>query len=332
MLKTELNAAVSAVRVAARVCRDVQQRRVTPVTLEKRDKSPVTVADFASQAIICATLADALPADRIVGEENADELRRAEQATLRAAVVEHVAAVRPGCRADDVLAWIDRGGFDPGSISATTGDRYWTLDPIDGTKGFLRGEQYAIALALLVDRQVVLGVLGCPNLPMPGAKIPGVLMFAVRGGGTFSLPLWDEHAGIDAAGPVRVSELRDTRGVRLCESVESGHSDQGRSASIAAKLGITAQPLRMDSQCKYAAVARGEASIYLRLPTKADYRECIWDHAAGMICVEEAGGRVTDIDGRPLDFHAGRKFDHNRGVIATSGPIHAAVLAAVAGA
>jgi 3'(2'), 5'-bisphosphate nucleotidase len=46
-------------------------------------------------------------------------------------------------------------------------DRYWTLDPIDGTKGFLRGDQYAIALALVEHGEVVLGVLGCPNLPNP---------------------------------------------------------------------------------------------------------------------------------------------------------------------
>jgi 3'-phosphoadenosine 5'-phosphosulfate (PAPS) 3'-phosphatase len=41
----------------------------------------------------------------------------------------------------------------------------WTLDPIDGTKGFLRGWQYAVCLALLVDARVELGVIGCPNLP-----------------------------------------------------------------------------------------------------------------------------------------------------------------------
>ena len=83
---------------------------------------------------------------------------------------------------------------------------------------------------------------------------------------------------------------------------------------------------------QYAVVVSGYASIYLRLPTRPDYRECIWDHAAGSIIVEAAGGRVTGIDGKPLDFTRGRKLDANRGVIATSGAIHYRVVSEVANA
>jgi len=89
--------------------------------------------------------------------------------------------------------------------------------------------------------------------------------------------------------------------------------------------------VRVDSQAKYALLARGEASIYLRLPTRKDYREKIWDHAAGMLIVQEAGGTVTDVDGKPLDFTAGRTLERNRGVIATGGKIHRAVVDAVGG-
>ena len=94
-------------------------------------------------------------------------------------------------------------------------------------------------------------------------------------------------------------------------------------------MGITAPPLRMDSQAKYAVVARGEADIYLRLPTRADYREKIWDHAAGALIVTEAGGVVTDISGRPLEFHHGRELASNRGVIVTNGRLHARVIEAL---
>jgi HAL2 family 3'(2'),5'-bisphosphate nucleotidase len=117
--------------------------------------------------------------------------------------------------------------------------------------------------------------------------------------------------------------------VRFCESVESGHSAHGDAASVADRLGITAAPLRMDSQAKYAVVARGEADIYLRLPTRADYREKIWDHAAGALIVSEAGGTVTDIRGKPLEFHHGRELVANRGVIVTNGRLHDRVLAAI---
>jgi 3'(2'), 5'-bisphosphate nucleotidase len=65
------------------------------------------------------------------------------------------------------------------------------------------------------------------------------------------------------------------------------------------------------------------------MPTRADYREKIWDHAAGKIVVEEAGGRVTDVFGNALDFSKGRTLEDNRGVVATSGAIHEEVIAAV---
>lgn len=319
--RAELEAALDAVRSAARVCRAVQERLITRDTLEKRDKSPVTVADFASQAIVCRRLEQAFPADAVVGEEGSAELRTPDNSALLASVVGAVAGEAGGAvDAQRVLAWIDRGSADAKAA------RYWTLDPIDGTKGFLRRQQYAVALALIEHGEVIAGVLGCPNLE-DGAGGVGVLLAAVRGQGTRGYPLW---RGDEAdARAVHVSRIASPAGARFCESVEAEHSDQSESAKIAAKLGITAPPLRMDSQCKYGAVARGDASIYLRLPTRADYQEKIWDHAAGMIVVEEAGGRVTDVAGTPLDFKHGRTLARNSGVVATAGTIHARVIEAI---
>jgi 3'(2'), 5'-bisphosphate nucleotidase len=315
----ELAAGIEAVRAAARVCRAVQQRLVTPA-LEKRDKSPVTVADFASQAVVCERIARLLPGDRVVGEEDAHELRNGAPESLRSAILAAVQGEVPRATLASALDWIDAGA------AKAEGERYWTLDPIDGTKGFLRDEQYAVALGLLVGLEVAVGVLGCPNLP-DGAGGTGVLFAAVRGAGVRAYSLWDAR---DASGrPVHVAPIADPREARFCESVEAAHSDQDESARIASELGIRTEPVRMDSQCKYAAVARGDASIYLRLPTREDYREKIWDHAAGKLVVEEAGGRVTDVDGRPLDFRHGRELRENRGVVATCGSIHDAVLAAI---
>jgi 3'(2'), 5'-bisphosphate nucleotidase len=75
-------------------------------------------------------------------------------------------------------------------------------------------------------------------------------------------------------------------------------------------------------------VARGDADIYLRLPTRADYEEKIWDHAAGELLVREAGGRVSDMRGRPLEFSRGRTLSGNRGAIATNGALHDRVVSA----
>ncbi|MEE8165410.1 MAG: 3'(2'),5'-bisphosphate nucleotidase [Myxococcota bacterium] len=322
--EVELAAAVRAVRDAARVCQSVQSNLVTAATLEKKDRSPVTVADFASQALVCSSLLEHSKIHAVVGEEDAAELREPGAETTRDKVVEHVRNVRgASISADQALDWIDVGGVTPdGSL-----ERYWTLDPIDGTKGFLRGEQYAIALGLIEHGRVVAGVLGCPNLPGPDGQL-GCLLSAARGQGAQTRPLAGEaDAG---ARTIRVSDITTTAAARFCESVESGHSDQDQSAQIAADLGITEEPVRVDSQAKYAIVAQGEAQIYLRLPTRKDYQEKIWDHAAGLIVVEEAGGRITDIRGDDLDFGHGRTLVNNSGVIGTNGPIHDAVLAAVA--
>ena len=64
-------------------------------------------------------------------------------------------------------------------------------------------------------------------------------------------------------------------------------------------------------------------------PKKPDYRENIWDHAAGAIVVEEAGGRVTDLYGKPLNFADGSKMVDNRGVVVSNGIIHDQVLSAL---
>jgi 3'(2'), 5'-bisphosphate nucleotidase len=322
----EQTAAIRAVRQAARLCQTVRSQ-IRPEALDKKDKSPVTVADFGSQALICRALAQAFPDDPIIAEEDSAELRRAENRAILNQVVEHVRALDAGSdpSPDDVCDWIDLGA------AGEYRSRFWTVDPIDGTKGFLRNEQYAVALALVIDGQIAVGALACPNLSQttnPGAdeNKSGVTFTATRGQGAFAVPI--DHTGEPLAQAVRikVSESDNPALARFCESVESGHSAHGDAAAIALRLGIVAAPVRMDSQAKYGVVARGDAEIYLRMPTRADYREKIWDHAAGALIVEEAGGTATDITGRPLDFHHGRELSSNRGVIATNGKLHTRVI------
>ncbi len=323
-LSTERTEALEAAIAASRVCTAVQQRLVAGTSLEKGDRSPVTVADFAAQAIVSHLLAQAFPDIPLVGEEDADALRQPENVALKDKVLAAVETVLPGLSEETVLGAIDRGTYGGGGQG-----RHWVLDPIDGTKGFLRLEQYAVALALIEDGQVVLGVLGCPNLPHD-ARAPeqgkGCLFIAVKDQGA-TLRTLDDPAEVT----VRVDGVADTSQARICESVESGHTSQGHSAQVAEKLGITRPPFRIDSQCKYAAVARGDASIYLRLPTRKDYVEKIWDHAAGVAVVTEAGGAVTDVRGEPLDFSLGRGLSNNKGVVVTNGKFHGQVVNAVRG-
>ncbi len=325
-LEKELAAAISAVRCAAKVCRAVAKQLVTAQTLEKKDRSPVTVADYASQAVVCHLLSKSLGDPRIMAEEDSQTLRQNDQAAIRQAVVDHAAAgLGQQATEQQVLGWIDQGGYGKSQDTPPPPDAaFWTLDPIDGTKGFLRGEQYAVALALIEQGKPVLGVLGCPNLTDNNTE--GILLTAAVGQGTRVMSLWDDAK---PGWPARVTTVSDPAKARFCESVESGHSSHSDAEQIAQRLGITADSLRMDSQAKYAAVAMGHASIYLRLPTSKDYQENIWDHAAGSIVVTEAGGRVTDTNGKPLDFSHGRTLKTNRGIVATNGPIHDHVVDAV---
>jgi 3'(2'), 5'-bisphosphate nucleotidase len=319
----ELKVGLAAVRQAAKACRSVQAA-ITPEVLSKKDKSPVTVADFASQAIICRALAKEFPQDAVIAEEDAAALAEPENAAFLERILAEVNQAGVRATRDDLAQWIDHGRHEQHPL------RFWTLDPIDGTKGFLRGEQYAIALALIVDGRIEVAILACPNLSAKDAwdKQTGAVFTAIRGRGAQMHLLDDPKAEPQS---VRSSSTRKASMARLCESVESGHSAHGESAQIAKSLGIENEPVRLDSQAKYAVVARGEADIYLRLPTRADYREKIWDHAAGVLVVQEAGGRVTDIHGRPLDFTRGSSLTENQGVIVTNGGLHDAVLAAVAG-
>lgn len=314
----EKQVAVAAVRQAAQLCETVRQTLV-PEAIEKNDKSPVTVADFGAQAIIGRALAEAFPQDAVVGEEDAAALRQPEMAgplaTVTAQVQQHLATAT----AEDVLTWIDHG-------NGTVSSRYWTLDPIDGTKGFLRGDQYAIALALVENGDLKVGVLGCPYLSFDGGD-RGLLFVAVRGEGAVMMPL----AGGDPQ-PLQVVQDPQSDRFRFVESVESGHGNQSQQNAMAQAVGIQSPSMRMDSQAKYAAVAAGQAALYLRLPSPKtpDYREKIWDHAAGTLVVQEAGGCVTDMHGKPLDFSQSARFEDNRGVVVSNGTIHAEVLAALA--
>ncbi len=317
----ERQIAIEAVAEACRLCSDIQHQLTDDHKLAKSDASPVTIADFGSQALVVSQLRRAFPNVPIVGEEEASVLRQAEQAPLRKEILKLMNTIEPDCTEEEMLEAIDYGA-KPCDFTA----RYWTLDPIDGTKGFLRGEQYAVALALVEEGVPVLGVLGCPNLPVydnTPDKGEGVLFIGVNGEGTVMRPL---KGGEEKT--VRAAQISDPAQARFCDSVEAAHASHDQHAKIADILGITTPSYRIDSQCKYAVVARGDASIYLRL-TKKNYRSWIWDHAAGVIVVQEAGGKVTDIHGKALDFSSGRKLVENTGVIATNGLLHDAVIEAI---
>ncbi len=321
--RPETRFAIDIVRQASQLVKQVQAEKVSPA-ITKGDFSPVTVADFASQALVGRALAEKFPDQPFVAEESASELRQPEGSHTLEQVTGFVSAVVPGATPEKVCEWIDHGTSEPTGY-------FWTLDPIDGTKGFLRGDQYAVALALVVDGKVQIGVLGCPNisegyLPDPGGS--GTLAVAVRGEGAWQTALDNEN---EVLSPLRISDVKVPEQARLMRSVESGHTNIGKMDYLAEELAVEVEPVRMDSQAKYMVLAAGRGELYLRFLSskQPDYKERIWDQAAGSLIVEEAGGKVSDLHGRSLDFSAGRTLLHNRGVLASNGHLHQQALKAL---
>lgn len=309
-------AAIEAVIKASALAKQMQGQLAALDIVNKEDLSPVTITDFSVQALVNRQLHEAFPDDSLVGEEDALLLGLPENLMIKKKVVEQISSLFPDLQEKEILEAIGEGGEAKG--------RYWVLDPIDGTRGFIRHEQYCIALALIEEGEVVLGVLGCPLFPM-GRDKQGALFLAVKGEGASCLSYETR-----AAWPIHVSKAGKADGVIYCEphATSRTHS-HSKAFEVAKKLHAHPRSFRLDSQVKYAHVANGDAAIYLRIPTKEAQIEKIWDHAAGKLLVEEAGGRVTDLFGKPLDFTHGKTLCQNTGVVATNGILHDAVLNAL---
>ena len=324
-----LDAGRQAVMLASGVCREVQASLEEVRQITKDDRSPVTVADFASQAVVARVLTDLLGKDIIlVGEEDSKFLRQDEHRAHLEAVTAAVGDVFKGITADEVLELIDVGDGDPHHAG------FWTLDPVDGTKGFLRGQQYAVALAFVERGEVVVGAMGCPNLPanfdapLDERDPKGCLYEAIKGDGAY------EIVGKGSPTRLRRMDVQPGAPISICASVEKAHSNVSDTDRILEYIATnsghaTGEPVRLDSQCKYAVTARGQADAYLRMPTRAGYVERIWDHAAGSLIATEAGCFVTDIFGRALDFSKGRGLEANKGIVCAPPRVHGLAIGAI---
>jgi 3'(2'), 5'-bisphosphate nucleotidase len=306
-VSVERQFAIDLMADCATLTHNVQKAHIT--SADKADRSPVTIADFAVQAYVAQALRERFPGDQMVAEESSNLLQQDD--ALLSAVTNQLQVLLPGATPHLVCDWIDHGQGQP------TG-RYWVLDPVDGTKGFLRRMQYATALALVEDGEVLLGVLGCPTLPFEGQL--GVIAYASLGQGAWWLP----YQNPTDPKPLRVSDIKNVSQARILRSYEDSHTDTSRIDKFAHLAGINVDPLRMDSQAKSFLLAGGQAELTMRLlsPDRLDYSEFIWDQAPGYRVVLEAGGVITDTNGKPLDFSTGRRLTNNQGILATNGWIH----------
>lgn len=300
-----------AVQAACMVTHAVQSKMdLRTVTRTKADQTPVTVADYAAQAVVGFHLGESF-----VGEEDAALLEKdppLTQQVLRAAQL-----AIPELTEESMFKALRNGN------GACSSSGFWTLDPVDGTKGFLRNAHYAVCLAYIVEGKCEVGVLGCPRLGFHTGTIDGagVVLSAARNRGTVAIDLQSPFARKNIQTP-------EPKEARLVESAESSHTDHSLGPKLLGELGFPeTQPIRIDSQAKYAVVARGDAAILLRRP-KSSYREKIWDHAGGSLIAEEAGCVVTDFDGKSLSFDDGEHLRPHRGILVCHPSLHEKILGA----
>ena len=297
-----------ALRDAATLCRRVQEQYLVANTKTAGDhKEPVTIADYASQAIVCRALMRHYPDDGVIAEESgeqflalvADEQRENATRLLSETLGRRVSQA-------EMVEWLDFGvGRDCG--------RQWVIDPIDGTKGFLARRHYAIACGLLIDGQPSEGMLAAPGY----GDGEGAL-FYTRDGEAWRAPL-----GGGSGERIGVSTRREAKDLVAAQSFERHHASKSRMARARALAGFgDCRVVELDSMEKYALVACGDADFYMRLPRQgSEYAHKIWDHAAGVALVMAAGGMATGLDGGKLDFALGESMP-NAGMIISSGVHH----------
>ncbi|PJF42578.1 MAG: hypothetical protein CUN55_09840 [Phototrophicales bacterium] len=279
--------------------------------------SPVTIGDYGAQAILGRTLHQHFPNEGVIAEESGQQFLELVPPHQRAQVVQLVSETLGETVTEaQIVQWLDQG-------RDVQSERVWMIDPIDGTKGFLAGRCYAVAVGIVVGSCAVAGIMGSPNYI--AQKQQGMLFLAYDGH-AYRRPLNSQQWQ-----PIHVSDRTAPNQVIITEGVEDSNVDRSLMHHIYKTLGWSYEStLQVDGMDKYGIVASGEADVYLRIPNDHRRRANVWDHAAGVAILEAAGGKVTDREGNPLNF-AERPVMHSAEfVIVTNGRLHDQVLGILA--
>ena len=206
----------------------------------KDDASPLTAADLAAHRVIVEGLGALTPQWPVLSEESA------------------------------AIDWSERSRWA----------RYWLVDPLDGTREFVkRNGEFTVNIALIDGHRPMLGIVQTP--------VTGELACAWEGGGA-----WLARAGEKSR---RIGTRQ--RGSPLIVAGSRSHASD-HEANLLGRLGPCAK-MALGSSLKFVRIAAAEADLYLRLGPTGE-----WDTAAGQCVLEQAGGAVLDFDGRPLTYNA----------------------------
>ena len=227
--------------IAARAAHAIMRVYQSEFTVErKHDRSPLTAADMAAHRLIVAELGELSPALPVLSEESA------------------------------AIAWGERSRWT----------RYWLVDPLDGTREFVkRNGEFTVNIALIDDHRPVLGVVQAP--------VSGELACAWQDGGAWL-------ADRTGAPSRRIGTRR--RGAPLVVAGSRSHASD-HETGLLARFGHCAR-MPLGSSLKFVRIAAAQADLYLRLGPTSE-----WDTAAGQCVLEQAGGAVLDFSGRPLRYN-----------------------------
>lgn len=242
MTMNRLNTLIKIAEAAGQEILAIHQQREKIDIQQKSDNSPVTAADLAASELICQQLAEVFPDVPVLSEENVTE------------------------QPEDRQHW----------------QRYWLIDPLDGTKEFIRGsDEFTVNIALIEAGETMVGIVHAPCLDTTwAADIPQGI--AIKR---------DKTEEISIHGSMPESPLR------ILTSRSHGNPRQDQFLTEMNLLTpIDATP--MGSSLKLCRIAEGSADLHVRFgPT------CEWDTAAAQAVLEAAGGKLTDFSFKPLRYN-----------------------------
>src|SRR5215813_7867110 len=187
--------------------------------------------------------------------------------------------------------------------------RVWMVDPLDGTNGFIDGNgDFAVQIGLVDEGECVVGVVYQP--------LPGVLYRAVLGGGT-----WIERPDYEPQ-KAMVSSQRDLGRMRLAAS--RSHRSP-RMNKVVARLGVKEEVQRGSVGIKIGLIIEQQCDVYIHLSSHTKQ----WDTCAPQLILTEAGGRLSDLFGYPLNYNVPDVQNRN-GLIASNGVSHDQIIETLA--
>lgn len=307
--------------------------------ISKADNSPVTLADYASQALVVASIRRNFPGDRILAEEEASAIRSSPEmtekiwnlvSTTQLNDAESDELVPSPASVEDMLDCIDLTG-----IAAARADkgRVWFIDPVDGTKDFIQRGPYSVCITLTIDGLEKVMSFASPlmdyqdgtyKMDVGSPPTNGFILAAVRGNGATIRPI----------GPGALLEAQTIPPIVEPDIKDIEFADNGKPGihpvrlAIAEKLGAKFGPTKLaGAQARYLALGLGLCHVTIRTPLLSDL-DYVYDHAGGTMFFEECGGKVTDLNGRSPDFSLGRTLSGTVGVVASHPGIHSRILKA----